>query len=304
MSSLGTISKYLGVEFTRTTCGMLLHQTEYVQNILRQFGMADARPAFTPMPEGAKLQLHMDTAPSDATGYRQIVGKLIYLLHTRPDLSYAIHMVSKFMHAPEESHLQAVLGILRYLKRYPSLGLHFKTGDEPHLTGFSDANYGGDRDDSTSLGAYIFFLGATPITWKCRKQKSVSRSSCESEYRALAHSACEAIWLRSLLHELGFGSPKPTVIGCDNQSAIKLTKNPVFHEKTKHFKIDWHFSRQKVEEGVIAVEYISTQAQPADMLTKALGRTKFEIGRERLGLVSSEEANILSSENEESFLEQ
>lgn len=180
--------------------------------------------------------------------------------------------------------MQAAKHILRYVRRYPDLGLFFESGEENHLRGYTDADYGQDIDDRISVGAFIFFLGNTPISWNSKKQSSTSRSSCESEYRALAQCSCEAIWIRRLLQELKILDTKPTTLYCDNQSTIKLSYNPVFHEKSKHFEIDYHFTRQKVESNIIRVEYISSQEQPADLLTKPLGRIKFEECKKKLNL--------------------
>ena len=167
------------------------------------------------------------------------------------------------------------------------MGLFFKQGEENRLHGYTDADYGQDIDDRISVGAYIFFLGNSPISWNSKKQSSTSRSSCESEYRALAQCTCKAVWIRRLLEELRILDDKPTHLYCDNQSSIKLSYNPVFHEKSKHFEIDCHFTRQKVENNTIKVEYIPSQEQPADILTKSLGRIKFETCRDKLHLYSS-----------------
>ena len=248
--------------------------------------METCNPASTPLPEGLLLSKTTDTPPVDATLYRMLVGKLLFLTKTRPDISHAVSVVSRFMQEPHESHLQVAKHILRYVRRFPDLGLLFQQGEENCLKGYTDADYGQDIDDRISVGAYIFFLGNSPISWNSKKQSSTSRSSCESEYRALAQCSCEAVWLRRLLSELRILDDKPTHIYCDNQSNIKLSYNPVFHERSKHFEVDYHFTRQKVESNVIKVDFISSQMQPADILTKALGRIKFDNCRSKLHLCS------------------
>jgi len=284
MKDLGPIRRYLGVQFERSPTGLHMHQREYALSILHQFSMDECSPSLTPLPEGIILSKDSATPPVDATLYRMLVGKLIFLTKTRPDLTYAVSVVSRFMQNPQEAHLQAAKHILRYVRRYPDLGLFFKQGEENRLCGYTDADYGQDIDDRISVGAYIFYLGNSPISWNSKKQSSTSRSSCESEYRALAQCSCEAIWIRRLLKELRFLEEKPTHLYCDNQSSIKLSYNPVFHEKSKHFEIDYHYTRQKVEDNTIKVEFISSQEQPADILTKSLGRTKFENCRNKLHL--------------------
>ena len=285
-NDLGPIRRYLGVEFDRTPTGLHMHQREYALSILRLFHMEDCKSSFTPLPEGLILSKDSGTPPIDATLYRMLVGKLLFLTKTRPDITHAVSVVSRFMQNPQESHLQAAKHILRYIRRYPDFGLFFQQGEENRLCGYTDADYGQDIDDRISVGAYIFFLGNSPISWNSKKQSSTSRSSCESEYRALAQCACEAIWIRRLLKELRFLDDKPTQLYCDNQSSIKLSYNPVFHEKSKHFEIDYHFTRQKVENNTIKVEFVPSQEQPADILTKSLGRIKFENCRDRLHLHS------------------
>lgn len=235
---LGPINRYLGVQFERTPTSLRMHQTEYALSILHQFGMDNCNPSQTPLPEGLLLPKHSDSPPVDATLYRMLVGKLLFLTKTRPDISYAVSVVSRFMQSPQDIHLQAAKHILRYIRRFPDLGLSFQKGDSNCLRGYTDADYGQDLDDRISVGAYIFFLGTSPISWNSKKQSSTSRSSCESEYRALAKCSCEAVWLRRLLAELHILDAQPTTLYCDNQSSIKLCYNPVFHEKSKHFEID------------------------------------------------------------------
>ena len=283
---LGPITRYLGIEFERTPNALRMHQTEYALSILHQFGMDNCKPAQTPLPEGLLLSKQSDSPPIDATLYRMLVGKLLFLTKTRPDISYAVSVVSRFMQSPHENHLQAAKHILRYVRRFPNLGLTFSHGDANRLQGFTDADYGQDPDDRISVGAYLFYLGNTPISWNSKKQTSTSRSSCESEYRALAKCACEAVWLRRLLAKLHVLNEQPTSLFCDNQSSIKLSYNPVFHDKSKHFEIDYHFTRQQVESNTLRVEFISSQEQPADILTKSLGRLKFDRCRSKLHLSS------------------
>lgn len=188
------------------------------------------------------------------------------------------------MQNPQEAHLQVAKHILRCIRKFPGLGLFFKEGEENRLQGYTDVDYGQDIDDRISVGAYIFFLGNSPISWNSKKQSSTSRSSCESEYRALAQCSCEAIWIHRLLKELKILDNKPTFLFCDNHSSIKLSYNPVFHEKSKHFEIDLHFTRQQIENNTIRVEFISSTDQPANLLTKPLGKTKFEKCRKKFHL--------------------
>ena len=286
-NDLGSINKYLGVQFDRTSSGLRMHQTEYALSILHLFSMEHCTPSYTPLPEGLVLSKNSNTPPVNPTLYRMLVGKLLFLTKTRPDLTHAVSVISRFMQHPQEVHLHAAKHVLRYVRRYPDLGLFFKQGEENRLHGYTDADYAQDIDDRISVGAYIFFIGNSPVSWNSKKQSSTSRSTCESEYRALARCSCEAIWLRRLLGELKILDNKPTYLYYDNQSSIKLSYNPVFHERSKHFEVDFHFTRQKVENNSIKVEFISSQEHPADILTKSLGRIKFEECRLKLHLRSN-----------------
>jgi hypothetical protein len=285
-NDLGPLQRYLGVQFDRNDIGLRMHQTDYALHILKHFGMEHCTPSHTPLPEGTVLSKDSATPPVDATLYRTLVGKLLFLTKTRPDITHAVSVVSRFMHSPREAHLQAAKHILRYVRRFPDLGLFYQQGEENSLRGYTNADYGQDIDDRISVSAYIFFLGNSPISWNSKKQSSTSRSSCESEYRALAQCSCEAVWIRRLLEELKILDSKPTNLYCDNQSNIKLSYNPVFHEKSKHFEIDYHFTRQKIENNTIRVDFIPSQEQPADILTKSLGRIKFENCKQKLHLRS------------------
>jgi hypothetical protein len=244
MTDLSSVTRYLGIQFQRTHHGLLLHQHDFAMSILLLAQMLDFRPTFVPMAEGTVLRRSMNAPTVNAQLYRQLVGKLLYLTRTRPNLAFSVGVASRYMQVPKESHLELVRSILRYLRRYPSIGLYFAAGEDNHLQSSSDADYAQDADDRISVGAYLFTLGPTPISWSSKKQTTTARSSCESEYRALSNCTSEAIWLRRLMSEIGFGSSVPTILKCDNQSAIRIARNPVFHDRTKHFQVDWHFSRQ------------------------------------------------------------
>lgn len=286
-NDLGSIHKYLGVQFDHDSTRLRMHQTKYALSILHLFNMEHCTPSYTPLLEGLVLSKTSNTPPINPTLYMMLVGKLLFLTKTRPDITHVVSVISRFMQDPQEAHLQAAKHVLRYVRRYPDLGLFFKQGEENGLHGYTDADYGQDIDDRIYVGAYIFFIGSSPVFWNSKKQSSSSRSTCEYEYRALSQCSCEAIWLRRLLGEPKILDNKPTHLYCDNQSSIKLSYNPVFHERSKHFEIDFHFTRQKVEKNSIKVEFISSQEQPVHLLTKSLGRVKFEDCRVKLHLRSN-----------------
>ena len=211
----------------------------------------------------------------DPTLYRQVVGALQYLALTRPDIAMAVNKTAQFMHSPSVHHWQAVKRILRYLRGTIDHGIVLKQSNFASIIAFSDADWGGDKIDRKSTSAYVVFHGANPISWSSKKQKTVARSSTDSEYRALASASSEVYWLQCLLRELEHPLPSTPRIWCDNVSATYLAANPVFHSRSKHLELDFHFVRDQVRQKHLIVSYIPTTDQLADALTKPLSKTRF-----------------------------
>ncbi|GKD64746.1 retrovirus-related pol polyprotein from transposon TNT 1-94 [Tanacetum coccineum] len=205
-----------------------------------------------------------------STPSRSIVGSLQYLAITRPDVSFAVNKLSQFMHAPTQLHLQALKRVLRYLKGTIHHGLFLNRKSAITLTAFSNSNWGGIKDNGRSTTAYILYLGSNIISWRSARQKSVSRSSTEAEYKALANASAEMMWVQNLLHELGISLHETPTLFCDNTGATYLCANPVYHSCMKHVA---HFVRERVSEGSLRVLHISSKDQLVDMLTKPLGRS-------------------------------
>jgi hypothetical protein len=234
-----------------------------------------------------RLKLSKDGSgePVDSTEYRSIVGSLRYLVHTRPDITFVVGYVSRFMEAPTSEHLAAVKHLLRYIAGTLNLGVTYQRGHGAlELLGYSDADHAGDINDRKSTTGMIFFLGQSPVSWQSLKQKVVAASSCEAEYIAASTTACQGIWLSRLLGELQNQKPRAPKLLVDNKSAIHLIKNPVFHDHTKHIDTRYHLIRDYVEKDVLEVDYICTAAQLADLMTKALGRVRFLELRSRIGV--------------------
>ena len=190
------------------------------------------------------------------------------------------------MHAPTESHWAAVKRILRYVKGTSSFGLHLTRGSSLSLHGFTDADWTGSIDDRKSTGGYIVFYGTTPISWKSGKQRTIARSSTEAEYKTLTDGTSEVLWLRYLLTDLCFSPSSATTIQCDNLGATYLSVNPVFHARTKHVEVDYHFVRDRVAKKEIQIRFIPSQDQLADVLTKPLPHSAFASLRSKLHVVS------------------
>lgn len=285
-SDLGTLSYYLGIEVCQHEEGITLNQRSYASKILENAGMIKSNPIQTPMELGLKLSKAENEREIDATIYRKNIGCLRYLLHTRPDLSYSVGVLSRFMQSPRESHGVAMKQVLRYLRGSIAYGLMFKrsTSKIPRLIGYSDSSYIVDQDDGRSITGHMFFINDSPISWCSQKQEVVALSSCEAEFMAGTEAARQAIWLQELLSEITGQESEKVVIRIDNQSAIALTKNPVFHGKSKHIHRRYHFIRECVENGQIEVEYVQGEKQKADILTKALGRIRFQEMRSYIGM--------------------
>ncbi|GAV72833.1 hypothetical protein CFOL_v3_16321, partial [Cephalotus follicularis] len=218
------------IEVTSDSTRYHLSQAKYASDILARAGVTDTKTASSPLEQNVKLRPSDGTPLPDHTLYRQLVGSLIYLTVTRPDIAYAVHLVSQFMSAPRTTHFSAVLRILRYLKGTLFHGLHFSSETSLALHAFCDADWAGDPTDRHSTTGYCFFLGTSLISWRSKKQTVVSRSSTEAEYRALADATSELLWIRWLLQDMGVSQSTSTPIYCDNQSTIQIAHNDVFHE--------------------------------------------------------------------------
>lgn len=210
------------------------------------------------------------------------MGALQYITITRPDIAFSVNKVSQFSHQPLDTHYKAVKRILRYLKGTLHHGLVLKRSPNLSLTGFSDADWGGDPDDRRSITGYCVFLGANAITWSSKKQTTVSRSSTEAEYRSLANLTTEVIWIQTLLQELRVPLPQKPTLWCDNLSTVALSANPVFHSRSKHFELDLHFVRERVIDRRIEVNHVPSYEQVADILTKPLSLDNFLKFRKKL----------------------
>ncbi|XP_074328152.1 secreted RxLR effector protein 161-like [Apium graveolens] len=223
--------------------------------------------------------------PVDPTEFKSMIGGLRYLVHTRPNISHAVGIVSRFMERPTYMHLNASKRILRYVKGTLSFGLVYsKNSGNNMLTGYSDSDLAGNIDDRKSTGGMCYYLNDNLITWVSQKQKCVALSSCEAEFIAATAAACQGIWLQKLLSEVSDSYVGSVVLYVDNKSAIDLAKNPVFHGRSKHIDIRYHFIREYVERGEIIIKYVKTDEQKADVLTKVLPVVKFEKMRQLLGV--------------------
>ncbi|XP_014661273.1 uncharacterized protein LOC106804512 [Setaria italica] len=256
MSDLGPLSFFLGIEFSSMPEGFYLSQEKYIQDLLDRASLTDHRTVETPMELNVHLRATDDEPLEDPTRYRHIVGSLVYLGVTRPDISHAVHILSQFVSAPSHLHYSHLLRVLRYLRGTISRRLFFPRSSSLHLTAYCDATWASDPSDRRSLSAYCVFLGGSLIAWKTKKQVAVSRSSAEAELRAMAFVTAEVPWLRWLLEDFGVSVSVPTPLLSDSTGAISIARDPVKHELTKHIGVNISYTRSQVHDGVIALQYV------------------------------------------------
>ena len=219
----------------------------------------------------------------DLGRYRQLVGKLNYLTITRPDISFPVSVVSQFLQSPCNSHWNVVIRLLRYIKSTSGQGLLYEKRGHTQVVGYTNVDWAGSPIDRHSTSGYYVFIGGNLISWKSKKQHVVVRSSAESEYQAMALATCEPIWLRHLLQELRFEKDEQMKLICDNQVALHIASNPVFHERTKHIEVDYHFIREKIASGCVATSFVNSNDQLTDIFTKSLRGPRIKYICNKLG---------------------
>ena len=294
MKDLGPANKILGMQIHRDRVSrkVWLSQKSYVKKILQRFNMQDCKPISTPFPTNVKLSSKMSPSSEEErmemsrVPYASAVGSLMFaMICTRPDIAHAVGVVSRYMAEPGREHWEAVKRIFRYLKGTSDVALCY---GESGLTvkGYVDSDYAGDLDGSKSTTGYAFTLSGGTVSWVSKLQSVVAMSTTEAEYVAAAQASKEAVWLKMLLEELGHEQEKITLF-CDNQSALYLARNPAFHSKTKHIRVQYHFVREKVEEGTVDMQKIHTDDNVADYLTKAINCDKFIWCRSSCGLAET-----------------
>ena len=285
MSDLGKLTYYLGIEVDQFDGGIALRQNRYALKILEESGMSECNATHIPMEFNVKMSKALKEKNVDEREYRRQIGCLRYLLHTRPDLSYSVGVLSRYMRDPKVSHGAALKQILRYLRGTVSLGIIFGRSKRMELVGYSDSSHNVDEDDGKSTTGHIFYLNDSPISWCSQKQEIVALSSCEAEFMAATEAAKQAVWLQELLGEIIGKACMRVTIKVDNKSAIALSRNPVFHGRSKHIHRRFHFIRECVENDQVEVEHVPGNEQRADILTKSLARTNFVSMRILIGMV-------------------
>jgi Reverse transcriptase (RNA-dependent DNA polymerase) len=294
---LGEVEWILQMKVTRdrTSRTLILDQERYIEKILDQFKMTQCKQVDTPAsaeklssqdsPTTVEEQLAMREKP-----YMNLVGSVLYAaITTRLDIAYAVNLVSRFMQNPGEAHWKASKRILRYLHGTKKTGLVFKSNGSKELSieAYSDADWGGDQDDRKSTTGFVITINGSVVSWLSKKQSTVALSTAEAEYMAISATVQEVNWIKQLLVELELPVKLPVKLLCDNQAAIQISTNDVNHSRTKHIDIRHHFVRESVKNKEVDLSWIATDKQLADILTKPLSRSRFEVLRSKLMHVSA-----------------
>ena len=267
---LGSLKYFLGIEFTRLGDEILMTQQKYVNDLLEETKHTQCRVSSTPIEVNHRLTLDDKDPKIEIASYQKLIGKLLYLSHTRPDICYTVNVLSQFMHSPRNSHFQAANQVLRYLKGTPGLGISYRKTGKIDLVLYTDSDFAGSRVDCRSTTGYCTFLGGNLVTWRSKKQSLISKSSTEAKFRAMSKGIDEVMWIRNLLDELKISYIKPIDICCDNKSAICIAHDPVYHDRMKHVNIDRFYIQDHLERGILKTEYVSSKDQCADIFTKGL----------------------------------
>lgn len=283
VKDLGQLKYFLGMEVARTKDGIYVSQRKYTLDLLQETGMLGCKAANTPIEQIKGRE--DESPPADKDRYQSLVGKLIYLSHTRPDIGFAVSLASRYMSNPTESNMKMANRILQYLKGTPGRGLHFKRNSNRDIEVYTDSDWAGCSTDRKSTTGYCSFVWGNLVTWRSKKQSVVARSSAEAEFRAMALGICEGMWLKSMLDEIKIHVNHSVRLLCDNKAAISIAKNPVQHDRTKHVEIDRHFIKEKIDQKIINIDHVPSCKQTADILTKALPRNTYENIKSNLGMI-------------------
>ncbi|KAM1862019.1 hypothetical protein ACFX14_002530 [Malus domestica] len=239
---LGTLKYFIGIEMATSKKGMFFNQRKYILDLVQEADMVDCKPISTPIDCKHKMTMDGETL-TDINYYQRLVGKLIYLTITRLDIAFAVSLVSQFMHSLTMDHLQVVKRILWYLKGFVGHGLLMQNNGHTHILGYTNTDWACNSLDRKSTIGFCIFVEGNLVSWKSKKQSVFTRSSAEAEYKAMATTTCELIWVKGLLSDLGFPSSQPMTLMCHNQAAMHIASNTVFHERTKHIEVECHYIR-------------------------------------------------------------
>ena len=285
MSMFDEMTLFLGLQVRQLPSGIFLNQSKYISDMLKRFNMANCQSIKTPMEARTTLGPDVDGTPFDQTTYRNMIGSLMYLTASRPDIMFSVHLCARYQSNPKESHYQAVKRIFRYLRGTIHLGIWYPKETGFELTSYSDADHAGCKLDRKSTSGSAQFLGDKLVSWSSKKQNCVSTSTAEAEYVAAASCCSQVLWMRTQLRDYGFSFNRIPIY-CDSKSAIAISVNPVQHTKTKHIDVRYHFIKDHVEKGTIELYFVKTELQLADLFTKPLDVTRFNFLISQIGMLN------------------
>ncbi|GJZ60005.1 retrovirus-related pol polyprotein from transposon TNT 1-94 [Tanacetum coccineum] len=284
MSMMGELNFFLGLQIKQLDDGIFFNQSKYIKEMLKKFGLEDSKPIKTPISTETKLTRDEEGESVDNTKYRGMIGSLLYLTASRPDIMFSVCLCARFQEDPKTSHLEAVKRIFRYIKGTMHLGLWYPKGSGIETIVYADSDHAGDYVDRKSTSGVCTFMGCCLTSWFSKKQTALAISTTEAEYVSAGKACQQALWMKQALIDYGVGLDNIPIM-CDNKGAIDLSKNPVQHSRTKHIEIRHHFLRNNVQKGNISIEKVSSKDNIADILTKPLKLEPFIYLRLGLGVM-------------------
>ncbi|WJX13777.1 hypothetical protein P8452_04132 [Trifolium repens] len=282
-SMMGELKFFLGIQINQTEKGTFIHQSKY-KDLLKKFNLEDCKPMNTPMHPTSSLGKEESEGKVDQKLYRGMIGSLLYLTASRPDILFSVCLCARFQSYPRESHFTAVKRIFRYLKATCNIGLLYQKSNDYKLIGFCDADYAGDRIERKSTSGNCQFIGENLISWAIKRQSTIAMSTAEAEYISAAKCCTQLLWMKYQLEDYQISSNNIPLY-CDNTVAIHLSKNPILHSRAKHIEIKHHFIRDYVQKGVIDLKFIETENQWADIFTKPLAVERFDFIKKNLNMM-------------------
>ncbi|KAK2435811.1 putative mitochondrial protein [Trifolium repens] len=290
MSMMGELKFFLGIQINQGKDGTYIHQSKYTKELLKKFNLDDCKIMSTPMHPTSSLSKEEIGSKVDQKLYRGMIGSLLYLTASRPDILYSVCLCARFQSDPREPHLTAVKRIFRYLKGTTNLGLLYKKSLDSKLVGFCDADYAGDKIERKSTSGNCQFIGENLISWASKRQTTIALSTAEAEYISAAKCCTQLLWMKYQLEDYNIAE-RSIPLYCDNTAAIHLSKNPILHSRAKHIEIKHHFIRDHVQKGTIDIQFIDTEHQWADIFTKPLAIERFDFIKKNLNMHYISEEN-------------
>ncbi|GJS88650.1 retrovirus-related pol polyprotein from transposon TNT 1-94 [Tanacetum coccineum] len=285
MSMMGELKFFLGLQVHQSPRGIFISQSQYAIELLKKHGLDECVSMSTPMAT-ERLDADLQGTPTDQTTYRRMIGGLMYLTASRPDIAFATFVCARYQARPTVKHLKEVKRIFRYLRQSYNMGLWYPKDSGFELIAYSDADHAGCKDDCKSTSGGLQFLGGKLVSWSSKKQDCTAMSTAEAEYVSLSACCAQVIWMRTQLLDYGYKYNRIPMY-CDSKSAIAISCNPVQHSKTKHIDIRYHFIKEHVEKGTVEIYFVGTEYQLADLFTKVLPKERFEYLVHRIGNFSS-----------------